>query len=65
MALAAVSDKSPGTPGGELWVLSVPDGSRQATHQLPAAPAFDGLAIAKEKVFITLQDGTVMCLGRK
>ncbi len=64
VGLAAVSS-GPAAPGGELWALSPKDGSRLATHPLPAAPAFDGLAIAKEKVFLTLQDGTVMCLGRK
>ena len=36
-----------------------------ATHKLPAAAAFDGLAVAGGRVYVTLQDGAVMCLGGK
>jgi len=63
-ALAAVSS-GPDADGGELRVLSVKDGARLATHKLLAAPAFDGLAIAGGKVYLTLQDGTIVCLGKE
>jgi len=63
--LAAVSRQEPGGTRGELWVLSAKDGSRLATHKLPAAPAFDGVSVAGGKVYVVLQDGTVMCLGAK
>ena len=64
LAVAAISS-GPDSPGGELWVLSAKGGDRLATHKLPAAPAFDGVAITGGKVYLALQDGTVMCLGRK
>ncbi|MEI8241678.1 MAG: hypothetical protein WCI17_00275 [bacterium] len=59
VVLAACS--LPGSPGGYLFALSARDGSLLSRLELPAAPAFDGLAVAKGKVFISLQDGTVMC----
>ena len=48
---------------GSVLVLAAGDGARVAAQELPAAPAFEGLALAHGKVFVTLQDGTVMCLG--
>ena len=61
--LAAISSNNPEQPGGELWILSAVDGKKVATHSLPAAPAYDGLALAHRKVYVTLQDGSVVCLG--
>jgi hypothetical protein len=63
--LAAISYNSPGAAGGELWILSAGDGSRAAVHKLPCAPAFDGMAIARGRVYLALQDGTIMCFGAK
>ncbi len=59
---AAISHNHPDRPGGELWVLSASDGEKLATYQLPAAPAYDGLAIAGKKAYVSLQDGSVVCL---
>ena len=65
--LAAVSK---GSAGGEAWVLSAADGKRMGTCKLPAAPAFDGLAVAAPstgsgKAYLALQDGSVVCLGKE
>lgn len=48
--------------GGEVWVLAAGDGKVVQKVKLDAPPAFDGLAIAGGKVFVTLQDGSVVCL---
>ena len=54
-----------GQQGGVLWTASATDGAKIAEHKLPAQPVWDGLAAAGGRCFITLKDGTVMCLGSK
>jgi outer membrane protein assembly factor BamB len=66
-ALAAISHgpssagSRPGT--GELCLLDRKDGMTLAGVNLPAAPAFDGLSVARGKVYVALQNGAVVCLG--
>jgi outer membrane protein assembly factor BamB len=57
-------DSPPGLQKGELWVIST-DGNKLAAHPLPAAPAYDGIAIANGKVYVSLTDGSVACLAKK
>ncbi len=47
---------------GRLKVISTANGSVLAEKQVPA-PAWDGLAIAGGKLFLTTQAGEVLCLG--
>jgi hypothetical protein len=61
--LAAVS--LGGSQAGELWVLSGKDGSRLCNPPLPAAPVFEGLAIAQGKAYVSLHNGAVACLAGK
>ena len=35
-----------------------------AAHPLPAAPAYDGIAVAGGKVLVSLTDSTVICFGK-
>ncbi len=60
--VAALSDNARGQ-GGEIWVLSAKDGKQQGTFKLKAPPTHDGLAVAHGKIFVTLQNGSVVCLG--
>ena len=53
-----------GKRGGVLWTASVKDGAKIAELKLPAQPVWDGLAAAHGQCFLTLRDGTVMCLGQ-
>jgi outer membrane protein assembly factor BamB len=72
VALAAAGDRlivgvSTGVEAGangELWVIST-DGKKRAAYPLPAAPAYDGIAVAGGRVFVSLVDATVACLGKK
>ncbi len=51
--------------GSFLWIKSTVDGkSRQAPLPLDAPICYDGLAVAGGKVFMALQNGTVVCLGK-
>lgn len=53
-----------GRKGGVLLAVSPGDGKTLARHKLAAPPVFDGMAAANKKLFISLEDGTVVCLGR-
>jgi len=48
-----------------LAVDSRADGRKLSEQQLDAAPEFDALAAAGGKLFLWLEDGTVLCLGAK
>jgi outer membrane protein assembly factor BamB len=57
-------DTATNTYRGLLWMVSSADGKVFAEIPLDAPPTYDGLAIAGEKVYVSLQDGTVMCFGK-
>lgn len=40
------------------------DGGQIGRLELPSPPIFDGMAIANGKLFITLEDGSVLCLTK-
>ncbi len=46
-----------------LDIHSTKNGEKLATISLPALPVRDGLAIAHGKLFVSCQDGTLLCLG--
>jgi len=46
----------------ELWRINAEDGEVIRTLHLTAAPVFDGLIAAGGRVFISQEDGTVVCL---
>ena len=54
-----------GKLGGLLWAVSAADGNKLAEHKLDAPPAWDGLAAAGGRLYLSQVDGTVVCLGRK
>jgi outer membrane protein assembly factor BamB len=50
--------------GSRLWIKNTADGkSRQKEIDLGTRPCYDSLAIASGRVYLALQDGTLMCLG--
>ncbi len=49
--------------GGVLWAASALDGRKLASQELDAAPVWDGMAAAGGKLFVSLADGSVLCLG--
>ena len=53
-----------GQRGGRLLAVSAKDGRQLAEFELEAAPAWDSLAVAKGKLYMSLRDGTVVCLGQ-
>ncbi len=53
-----------GKLGGVLWAASAADGKKLAEYKLDAAPSWDGLAAADGRLYVSLSDGTVMCMGK-
>lgn len=49
--------------GGALRVMSIADGSVVAKTELPAAPRWDGMAIAAGRLYVATADGRLLCLG--
>lgn len=52
-----------GKLGGVLLAVSTVDGSTRAEYTLTAAPAWDSIAVARDRLYISLADGTVQCMG--
>jgi len=50
---------------GMLWAFAAHDGAELMATELGALPASEGLAAASGKLYLTLQDGRLVCLGRK
>ena len=48
--------------GERLRQLSSTDGATIEKHDLPSPPMFNGLAVARGRVFISLKNGTLACL---
>ncbi len=53
-----------GRKGGLLMAISATDGKRLARTELTSPPVFDGLIAADGRLYISLSDGTLQCLGR-
>ncbi len=54
---------SEGIQGAVLCAVSPEDGKTLAEYRLEAAPVFDGLAAARGRLYLALQDGRLLCLG--
>ncbi len=52
-----------GELGGILWAASAADGKKLAQYKLDAAPAWDGMAAARGRLYISLKDRTIVCMG--
>ena len=50
-----------GKMGGVLHVYSAVDGYKMETYKMDSLPAWDGMAAAGEKLFMTTADGKVLC----
>jgi outer membrane protein assembly factor BamB len=51
-----------GRQGAFLQVVSTGDGRQLSQLELPAMPVFDGLSTAGERIYISLKNGSVICL---
>jgi len=49
---------------GFLWLASAADGSKIAEFPLAAPPTFEGIAIAGDAIYVSLQDGSLVCFRK-
>ena len=54
-----------GKLGGVLWAASAVDGAKLAEYKLDSAPAWDGMAAAGGRIYVSLKNGQILCLGGK
>ena len=52
-----------GKLGGRLLAVSASNGKKLAEYKLDAPPAWDGLAVAQGRLYLSLKDGRILCLG--
>ncbi len=52
-----------GAHGGILMAFSRQDGERHSRLELDSSPVFDGMAAADGRVFLSMEDGTIVCYG--
>lgn len=53
-----------GNKGALVYVVSVEDGRKLNEFRLDSCPVFDGLAAAEGRLFASMMDGSVLCLGK-
>ena len=52
-----------GTEGALLWAVATADGKRLAEYKLDAMPAFDSMAAARGRLYLSTTDGRVLCFA--
>ena len=51
--------------GGVLWAASAATGEKLAEYKLDAAPVWDSMAVAGNRLYIATQDGKLHCFGER
>ncbi len=54
-----------GRKGGLLYAIDSTTGEHTAEHVLPSPPVFNGAAAARGKLFLALEDGSLVCFGKR
>ncbi|MFO7901336.1 MAG: PQQ-binding-like beta-propeller repeat protein [Pirellulaceae bacterium] len=58
-------DAFEGKAGGELQIIDAASGEKLSENTLQSPPVFNGAAAARGKLFISCEDGSVVCFGEK
>ena len=53
-----------GKQGAVLRRVSAADGKTMAEYKLDSSPVFDGMIAAQSRIYISLQDGSLVCFGK-
>ena len=62
---AEALDAFEGRKGALLCVVSAADGKTLAQYKLDQPPVFDGMSAAGGRLFISLKNGSVICMGAR
>jgi outer membrane protein assembly factor BamB len=49
--------------GGRVWTISSKDGRKLQEHKLDSPPVFNGMAVARGRLFVSQRNGKVVCLA--
>jgi outer membrane protein assembly factor BamB len=49
--------------GGMVWTISSKDGRKSEEYRLDAPPVFNGMAVARGRLFVSQKNGKVVCLA--
>jgi len=52
-----------GKLGALLWIVSADTGLKVSEYTIPSIPVWDGMIAANRRLYISLEDGTVLCMG--
>ncbi len=58
-----IDDAKAGKTSNFIRIVSLVDGKKLAEIPLDSPPTYDGIAVADGKIFISLQNGTLICFG--
>ncbi len=53
-----------GRQGALLCAIAAADGRQLAQYKLESAPVFDGMIAARSRLFVSLQNGSLVCFGK-
>jgi len=62
LGMPSPAASSPGT--GLVRSYSAATGKLTTTIELPSSPVWDGVAVASGRIFVTTENGSIVCLGR-
>jgi outer membrane protein assembly factor BamB len=54
-----------GKQGALLWAVSADSGEKLSQRRIPAIPVWDGMIAAHGRLYLALDDGSVLCLGEE
>jgi len=63
--LAEQAESLAGKKGAMLWAVSAADGEKRAELALKSPPVFDGMAAAGGRLYLSAEDGSVVCFAGK
>ena len=52
-----------GRRGSRLWAVSAQSGKKLAEYKLKSMPSFDGMIAAGGRLYLTMKDGSIICMG--
>jgi len=56
-------DALDGKQGSRLWAVSAGDGKKLSEIRLESAPVYDGMAAARGRLYMAMDDGAILCFG--
>ena len=54
-----------GKRGASLWSVSAETGKMGSEIKLPTPPVWDGMAVARGRLYVATTDGKILCFGAK